>query len=78
MRERENKLLDIIFMFLGFTAAIGAHSISEDIGFFPLWFPRGKFFVFLVSCDYCGNVILSDKILKSYCLNDKNLTWYQS
>ena len=24
------------------------------------------------------NVILSDKILRSYCLNDKNLTWNQS
>ena len=24
------------------------------------------------------HVILSDKILRSYCLNDKNLTWYQN
>ena len=39
---------------LGFTAAIGAHSISEEVaGFSPLWFPRGKFFVSLVSCVYC-------------------------
>ena len=39
-RERENKLLEIIFMFLGFTAAIGAHSIFEEVvGFYPLWFP---------------------------------------
>ena len=38
-------------MFSGFTAAIGAHSISEEVaGFSPLWFPRGKFFVSLVSC----------------------------
>ena len=50
-RERENKLLEIIFMFLGFTAAIGAHSISEEVvGFSPLWFPQGKFFVSLDSC----------------------------
>ena len=28
---------------LGFNAAIGAHSISEEVvGFSPLWFPRGK------------------------------------
>ena len=39
-RERENKLLEIIFMFLGFTADIGAHSISEEVAWFsPLWFP---------------------------------------
>ena len=24
------------------------------------------------------HVILSNKILRSYCLNDKNITWYQS
>ena len=24
------------------------------------------------------HVILSDEILRSYCLNDKNLTWYES
>ena len=40
VRERENKLLEIIFMFLGLTTAIGAHSISEEVvGFSPLWFP---------------------------------------
>ena len=30
-------------MFLGFTSAIGADSISEEVvGFSPLWFPLGK------------------------------------
>ena len=30
-------------MSLGFTTAIGAYSISEEVvGFSPLWFPRGK------------------------------------
>ena len=39
-RERENKLLEIICMFSGFTDAIGAHSISEEVvGFSSLWFP---------------------------------------
>ena len=39
-------------MFLGFTVAIGAHSISEEVaGFSPLWFPQGKLFVSLFSCD---------------------------
>ena len=52
-REREREVVEIIFMFLGFTTAIGAHSISEEVaGFSPLWFPRGKFFVSLVSCVY--------------------------
>ena len=38
-------------MFLGFTTAIGAHSISEEVaGFSPLWFSLGKLFVSLVSC----------------------------
>ena len=33
--------------FLGFT--FGADSISQEVvGFSPLWFPRGKFFVSLV------------------------------
>ena len=51
-------------MLLGFTFAIGAHSISEEVlGFSPLWFPRGNFFVSLVSCDYFVHVIILDKIL---------------
>ena len=49
-------------MFSGFTAAIGAHSISEEVaGFSPLWFPQGKFFVSLVSCFIAVHVILSVK-----------------
>ena len=40
-------------MFSCFTAAIGAHYISKEVvGFSPLWFPQGKFFVSLVSCVY--------------------------
>ena len=41
IREREREQLsEIIFVLLGFTFAIGAHSISEeDVGFSPLWFP---------------------------------------
>ena len=50
--ERERIAVEIIFMFLGFTAAIGAHFIFEEVaGFSPLCFPRGKLFVSLVSCD---------------------------
>ena len=48
-------------MFLGFT--FGADSISEEVvGFSPLWFPHGKFFVYLVSCVFIVvHVILSVK-----------------
>ena len=35
-------------MFLGFT--FGDNYISKEVaGFYPLWFPQGKFFVSLVS-----------------------------
>ena len=52
-REREREAVEIIFMFSSFTTSIGAHSISEEVaGFSPLWFPRGKLFVSLVSCVY--------------------------
>ena len=53
--SERDQLSEIIFMFLGFTFAIGAHSISEEVvGFSPLWFPRGKSLCLLS---------LSDKIL---------------
>ena len=52
--ETERTIVETIFMFSGFTTAIGAHSISEEVvGFSPLMFPQGKFFVSLVSCDFC-------------------------
>ena len=46
-------------------------SIFEEVaGFSPLWFPRGKLFVSLVSCDVlmsycCACYSLSEKILIS-------------
>ena len=52
--ERERIVVEDHLCVLGFTFAIGAHSISEEVsGFSPLRFPRGKLFVSLVSCDYC-------------------------
>ena len=49
IRERDYCYREIIFMFLGFT--FGVDSISKEVaGFSPLWFPRGKLFVSLVSC----------------------------
>ena len=69
--ERE-ELSEIIFVFLGFTFAIGAHFIYEDVvGFSHLWFPWGKLFVSLVSCDYCCAFYSLRKYPRSYWLNDK-------
>ena len=46
--SERDQLSEIIFMFSGFT--FGVDSISEEVaGFYPLWFPRLKFFVSLVS-----------------------------
>ena len=57
-------MLEIIFLSLGFTAAIGAHSISKEVaGFSPLWFPQGKYFCLLSLVIIVVHVILSDKIL---------------
>ena len=71
MSERESagiserdQLSEIIFIFLGFTVAIGAHSISKEVvGFSPLWFPRGKYLCLLSLVIITAHVILSDKIL---------------
>ena len=53
--ERE-QLLEIIFLSLGFTAAIGAHSISKEVAGFSLWFPQGKYLCLLslvIDCCAC-------------------------
>ena len=62
-------------MSLGFSFAIGAHSISKEVvGFSPLWFPRRKFFVSLVSCDFLCACYSLRYDPRSYFLNDKNIT----
>ena len=77
--SERDQFSEIIFMFSGFTFSIGAHSISEEVVWFsPLWFPRGKYLCLLYIVIIVVHVVLSDKILRSYCLNDKRLTWYQS
>ena len=51
-------------MFLGFTFALGAHSISEEVlGFSPLWFPSRKSLCLLSLVFIVVHVILLDKIL---------------
>ena len=66
---------DHIFCLWVLLLPFGAHSISEEVvGFSPLWFPRGKYLCLLYLVIIVVHVILSNKILKSYCLNDKNIT----
>ena len=59
MREREQLWISY-FLSLGFTAAIGAHSLSEQVaGFSPLWFPQGKLYMSLVSYDFLMCMLFS-------------------
>ena len=63
VRERE-QLWRSSFLSLGFTTAIGAHSISEEVtGFSRLWFPQGKSLRLLSLVLIVVHVILLDKIL---------------
>ena len=65
MREREREDVEIIFMFSGFIATIGAHSISDEVaGFSPLWFPEENSLCLLSLVFIDVHVILSDKILR--------------
>ena len=62
--ERERTSIRDHLCIFGFYFYFGAHSISDEVaGFSPLWFPQGKIFVSLVSCDYVVHVILLDNIL---------------
>ena len=45
-------------------------------GFLLYGFPEENSLCLLSLVFIAVHVILSDKILRSYCLNDKNLTWY--
>ena len=70
VRERDCYCVEIILLFWGFYY-FGVDSIFEEVvGFYHLWFPQGKLFVSLVSCDVlmfycCACYSLSEKILRS-------------
>ena len=53
-------------------------SLRKLRGFLLYGFPEENSLCLLSLVFIAVHVILSDKILRSYCLNDKNLTWYQS
>ena len=61
---RETSAVEDHLYVSGFTAAIGAHSISEEVaGFSPLWFPRGKYLCLLSLMIIDMHVILLYNIL---------------
>ena len=77
--DRRQRLL----LFWEISYCFGVDSILEEVaGFSPLWFPRGKLFVYLVSCDVLIDVLVILSVKRSYDHNasliDENLTWYQS
>ena len=76
--SERDQMSKIIFMFLGFTFSTGAHSISEEVAGFLLYgFPKENSLCLLSLLFIDVHVILLDKILRSYCLNYKNLTFYR-
>ena len=53
-------------------------SMRKLRGFLLYGFPEENSLRLLSLVIFAVHVILSDKILISYCLNDKNLAWYES
>ena len=53
-------------------------SLTKLRGFLLYGFPEENSLCLLSFVMIVVHVILSDKILTSYCLNDKNIAWYQS
>ena len=73
---KREQLSEIIFVSLGFTFSIGVHPISKEVVGFSLYgFPKENYLCLLSLLFIAVHVILSNKILRSYCLNDKNLTF---
>ena len=52
-------------------------SLRKLWGFLLYGFPEENYLCLLSLVIFAMHVLLLDKILRSYCLNDKNLTWYQ-
>ena len=70
-------------MFSGFTRVLLLPlllilSIRKLWGFILYGFPKKNSVCLLSLVFIVVHVILSDKILRSYRLNDKNITWYHS
>ena len=78
VRERETEAVEIIFMFQVLLLPLALIlSLRKLYGFILYGFPEENSLCLLSLVFIVVHVILLDKILRSYCLNDKNLTWYQ-
>ena len=64
---RERIVVGDHLLYLGFTAAIGAHSISEEVvGFSPLGFPQVKYLCLLslvIDCCACYSLKYDPEII---------------
>ena len=75
-RERENNCGDHIFYLWVLLLPLRLIlSLRKLWGFLLYGFPKENFVCLLSLVIIVVYVILSIKILRSYCLNDKNLTW---
>ena len=78
-RERENNCGDHLFyLWVLLLPLVLILSLRKLQGFLLYGFPEENSLSLESLVIFVVHVILSDKILRSYCLNDKNLTWYQS
>ena len=70
--SERDQLSEIIFIFLGlFLLLVLILSLRKLQGFLFYGFPEENICLFVIIFVH---VILSDKILRSYCLKDKNIT----
>ena len=79
-RERERTAVGdhIFYLWVLLLPLVLILSLKKLRGFLLDSFPEENSFCLLSLIIIVVHVILSDKILRSYCLNDKNITWYQT
>ena len=78
MRERETTVVGRSSYYFLVLPLVLILSLRKLRGFLLYGFPEENSLCLLSLVFNVVHVIISDKILRSYCLNDKNLTWYQS
>ena len=78
VRERTTVGNDIFCLWVLLLPLVLILSLRKLRGFLLYGFPEENSLCLLYLVIIAVNVILSDKILRSYCLNDKNLTEVES
>ena len=77
-REREKLWRSSLCFWVLLLPLVLILSLKNLLGFLLYGFPDENSLCLLSLVFIVVHVILSDMIPRSYCLNDKNLTWYQS